>query len=101
MAAQVGHVRAAALLIDSKCNIDAADELGLTALLAATIGGHAEVVAMLLARGASIGVATQESFSLVDVARAEGYHDVVDAITSSPGYVPFKSAPFTRPSERP
>ena len=101
MAAQAGHLRAAALLLDAHCNINAANNQGLTALLAATSGGHAEVVAMLLARGASIGVATQESFSLVDVARAERYHDVVDAITSSPGYVPFKSAPLTRPSERP
>jgi ankyrin repeat protein len=63
----------------------------LTALLAATIGGHAEVVAMLLARGASIGIATQESFSLVDVARGEGHQDVVNAITSSRSYAPFRS----------
>ena len=54
-AALRGHARVAALLVDRACcSVHARNSCGATALHAAITGGHADVVKVLVARGASI-----------------------------------------------
>ncbi len=55
-AARNGHTAVAGLLLDGGADVDAKGVFGGTALQWAAINGHAETVAFLRARGASLGV---------------------------------------------
>jgi hypothetical protein len=80
-AAKGGDVsKVEALLRDDDVHIDWANERGMTALFAASQGGHAATVKVLLAGGAKLDLATITGATPLLIASEKGHRDIVQVL---------------------
>jgi hypothetical protein len=85
-AAQFGQIDQLRALLDNTPElIDQANDRGMTALMAAAHGGHAEVVKMLLERGADVTCRDDRGVSALDYAIRENKQEVARALLDSAG----------------
>ena len=86
-AAAYGRVREAQLLIDAGADLDAANAMGHTPLIAATMHGHEDAVRTLLAAGADCNIATtpQGGTPAIYAAGALGdvYYEILTVLAAS------------------
>ena len=64
-----GKLDAARTLVRLGANVDLADSEGMTPLHLAVLGGHAEIVGLLLSSGASTALANEFGDTAADMAR--------------------------------
>lgn len=82
IAARNGDSGLVGLLLDRGANLEATDDLGMTALIGAAGSGHIDIVRTLLDRGAKID--TRDWLRCTSLARAaaQGHRDVVELLLS-------------------
>ena len=76
-AAYYGDLCEVERLLAAGANVNAKDRNGITALMAASLEGHREVVALLLARGAEINARTKDGETALIYASINGDKEVV------------------------
>lgn len=76
-AARNGDTAAVRKWLEQGANIDAQDDSGKTAVMAATVGNHAETVKALIDRGANLDIRDNRSDNPLLYAGAEGLLDIV------------------------
>lgn len=82
MAAQHGHKQVVDLLISSGACANNTDMLNMTPLHWACEHNHVEIVKILLRAGAKIDIKSKFGKTSVDIARAKGYSEVLQALSS-------------------
>lgn len=82
MAAQHGHKQVVELLISSGACTNNTDMLNMTPLHWACEHNHVEIVKILLRAGAKIDIKSKFGKTSVDIARAKGYSEVLQALSS-------------------
>ena len=90
-AAKSGYVKIVRILLDHDAHVNVIDDAdqdkvaagehaGMTPLIYAARGGHAEIVRLLLARGADRRFRTADGDTAVDVARRNGHDNIVSLL---------------------
>jgi len=87
-AAERGHVRIVAELLETEIDVDHVNELGWTALLEAIILGdggarHTEVVRRLVEAGADVNLADGEGVTPLEHARERGHEEIVEILENA------------------
>lgn len=82
VAASMGQSAVLELLLSRRVAVDAADEFGDTALMAAARAGHAEVCQKLLAAGANARLRNRDRTTAADLAEARGFHSLAERLKS-------------------
>ena len=67
-------------LLEKGADINLADDYNQTALMCASLNGHADVVKVLLDHGANVNVRTKKGFTALSLASDQGHGEVVDLI---------------------
>jgi len=82
-AAAADHLRVAEFLLDNHADIEARDQVGKTALIAATENGHKSMVDLLLNHGADVNARRQgDGESALHIAANLGFQAVADVLLS-------------------
>jgi hypothetical protein len=83
IAASRGDIDVVRRYLDDRVEIDFADEYGLTALMSAAFEGRAEVVALLLERGADPRLRHSSGETALDYAKSNGHRSVTPVLASA------------------
>jgi hypothetical protein len=79
-AAEIGDLRSLQALLDAHVAIDSRDDNGRTALMLATVNGHADVVDSLLEHGADPNVTDSQGMTPLEAARAGKESAIIAAL---------------------
>jgi ankyrin repeat protein len=80
-AIHLGDAEALEKLLSMGVSVDATDDyLGRTPLIVAAMGGHIQIVAILLAKGADVRVRDMEGWTAMRYARGFGRDDIVELL---------------------
>jgi ankyrin repeat protein len=72
------------LLGEERAEVDARNEVGATPLHLAARNGHAQVVRLLLDRGATPDATTSAGATALQLARQEGHEEIAELLQSHP-----------------
>jgi ankyrin repeat protein len=79
-AAEIGDLSGLQMLLEKQTDIDSPDAAGRTALMLATLHGHTDAVAALLAHGADPNAAAADGTTPLQAARAGDHPAIVAAL---------------------
>jgi uncharacterized protein len=92
LSAHAGYIRAAVHLLDHGADIEAGHhETGTTPLMLAVEKGHAQLVELLLARGAAVQVQGTLGWTALMRASSEGHTDVVKVLVKRGADITYKA----------
>ncbi|PNF35464.1 G patch domain and ankyrin repeat-containing protein 1-like protein [Cryptotermes secundus] len=79
--AQRNRVAEVTALLSACCSVNVTDQYGWTALMSAACAGAVEVVKFLISCGADVSLRDKSGNTCLSLARRNGHHEVVQAIT--------------------